>query len=225
MSLGSELFVVSLVLLIPLLYSDHLPSVHWKDIIVGPVPSAPEVIVPPASRPQGPINMVSSSAARRRFIWDPKTGIPSTQTTVNELSPELPPVIGFGDRAGNTNMLGNLIPNVVALPPTTSTVETPKQPATPTPVGGDVQMAKLLRKVIPLYPPLAKSARISGVVRLIGTIGKDGTIQNLEVVSGHPILVQAALEAVRQWVYKPTLLNGNPVEVIAPIQVSFTLGQ
>ena len=86
-------------------------------------------------------------------------------------------------------------------------------------------MAKILRKVIPLYPPLARAARISGVVRLIGTIGKDGTIQNLQIVSGHPMLARAAVEAVEQWVYKPTLLNGNPVEVIAPIEVNFTLGQ
>ena len=62
------------------------------------------------------------------------------------------------------------------------------------------------------------------MVRLIGTIGKDGTIRNLQLVSGHPMLARAALEAVRQWVYKPTLLNGMPVEVIAPIEVNFTLG-
>jgi protein TonB len=91
-------------------------------------------------------------------------------------------------------------------------------------VGGDVQMAMLVRKVIPVYPPIARAARISGVVRLIGTIGKDGAIQNLEIVSGHPMLARAALEAVRQWVYKPTLLNGIPVEVVAPIEVNFTLG-
>jgi protein TonB len=92
-------------------------------------------------------------------------------------------------------------------------------------MGGDVQMAKLVRKVIPEYPPIARSARISGVVRVIGTIGKDGTIQNLQVVSGHPMLTRAALEAVRQWIYKPTLLNGNAVEVIAPIEVTFTLAE
>lgn len=86
-------------------------------------------------------------------------------------------------------------------------------------------MAMLVRKVIPQYPPIARAARISGIVRLIGTIGKDGTIQNLQVVSGHPMLARAAMEAVQQWIYKPTLLNGNPVEVIAPIEVSFTLGQ
>ena len=120
-------------------------------------------------------------------------------------------------------MIGNFIPNVVALaPPPPKPVE--KNQPSPLSVGGDVQMAKVIRKVIPEYPPLARSARISGVVRLIGVIGKDGTIQNLQLVSGHPLLARAAIEAVHQWVYKPTLLNGNPVEVIAPIEVRFTLG-
>jgi protein TonB len=86
-------------------------------------------------------------------------------------------------------------------------------------------MAKLVRKVIPEYPPIARAARISGVVRLIGTIGKDGTIRNLQLVSGRPMLARAALEAVQQWVYEPTLLNGKPVEVIAPIEVSFTISR
>jgi periplasmic protein TonB len=86
-------------------------------------------------------------------------------------------------------------------------------------------MAKLVKRVIPAYPPLARSARISGVVHLIGIIARDGSIRNLELVSGHPLLARAALEAVQQWIYKPTLLNGEPVEVIAPIEVNFTLGQ
>ncbi len=120
-------------------------------------------------------------------------------------------------------MIGNFIPNVVAPPPPppNPAVET-KKPA-PLTVGGDVQMAKLIRRVIPEYPAIARSARISGVVRLVGIIGKDGTVQNLQLVSGHRILARAALDAVRQWVYKPTLLNGIPVEVVAPIEVNFSL--
>ena len=86
-------------------------------------------------------------------------------------------------------------------------------------------MAKLVHKVIPEYPPLARAARISGIVRLVGTIGQDGAIRNLQLVSGHPMLARAAMEAVQQWIYKPTLLNGKPVEVIAPIEVSFTLAK
>ena len=75
------------------------------------------------------------------------------------------------------------------------------------------------------YPPLAKQARIQGTVRFNAVIGKDGTIQNLTLVSGHPLLVPSATEAVSQWVYQPTLLNGEPVEVVTQIDVNFTLSQ
>jgi len=88
-----------------------------------------------------------------------------------------------------------------------------------------VQQAKLIRQVKPVYPPLARQARIQGTVRLTAIIARDGTIQELQVVSGHPLLVPAALEAVKQWVYQPTLLNGEPVEVITQIDVNFTLSQ
>ena len=83
--------------------------------------------------------------------------------------------------------------------------------------------ASLIRKITPVYPPLAKQARIQGVVRFTAIIGKDGTIQNLQLVSGHPLLVEAARQAVSQWQYKPTLLNGEPVEVVTQIDVNFTL--
>lgn len=86
-----------------------------------------------------------------------------------------------------------------------------------------VQAAKLVKRVMPLYPPLAKQARISGTVKLMGIIARDGKIMNLQVLSGHPLLVPSAVEAVRQWVYEPTLLSGEPVEVVAPIDVNFTL--
>jgi protein TonB len=92
-------------------------------------------------------------------------------------------------------------------------------------VGGNVQAANLIKKVTPSYPPLAKQARIQGTVRFNAVIGKDGAIQNLTLVSGHPLLVPAATEAVKQWVYKPTLLNGDPVDVITQIDVNFTLSQ
>ena len=90
-------------------------------------------------------------------------------------------------------------------------------------VGGQVQSARLTSQAIPVFPPLARQARIQGSVRLEAIIGKEGSIENLEVVSGHPLLLQAALDAVRRWRYQPTLLNGVPVEVIATIDVNFTM--
>jgi protein TonB len=92
-------------------------------------------------------------------------------------------------------------------------------------VGGNVQAAMVISAPKPLYPPDAKEARIQGTVRLDAIIGKDGTMVDLRAASGHPLLVPAALEAVRQWVYKPTLLNGNPVEVVTVIDINFTLSQ
>jgi TonB family protein len=92
-------------------------------------------------------------------------------------------------------------------------------------VGANVQQANLVSQVPPVYPPLARQAKIEGVVRLSAIIDKEGLVAHLEVISGHPLLVPAALEAVKQWVYKPTLLNGQPVEVATQLDVNFTLSQ
>jgi TonB family protein len=99
---------------------------------------------------------------------------------------------------------------------------------TPTPpqrirVGGNVQASNLVKKVTPVYPPLAKQARMQGTVRFTVIINKEGSVENVQLVSGHPLLVPSALEAVKQWKYRPTLLNGNPVEVITQIDINFTL--
>lgn len=90
-------------------------------------------------------------------------------------------------------------------------------------VRGDVQERRLVRKVDPVYPPLAKMARIQGVVRFTVIIGTDGRVANVQLISGHPLLVPAAMEAVRQFEYRPTLLNGEPVEVITTVEVKFSL--
>jgi len=92
-------------------------------------------------------------------------------------------------------------------------------------VGGAVQSADLIRRVTPVYPELARKARVQGTVRFSAVIGKGGVIQDLQLVSGPSLLVQAAADAVKQWVYRPTLLNGEPVEVITQIEVNFSLSQ
>ena len=92
-------------------------------------------------------------------------------------------------------------------------------------IGGNVQATKLISQPRPVYPLEAKQARIQGTVSMVATIAKDGTIVNLVVIGGHPLLAPSALEAVKQWVYQPTLLNGNPVEVETQIDVNYTLLQ
>ena len=90
-------------------------------------------------------------------------------------------------------------------------------------VGGNVQSARIVHQPKPNYPPLAKQARIQGTVRFEAILGKDGAVQQLRLVSGHPLLILAAQEAVKQWVYQPTQLNGEPVEVATTIDVNFAL--
>jgi protein TonB len=124
-----------------------------------------------------------------------------------------------------SGVIGGIVGSVpTAAPPPPPKVEKPK-PVQPQRirVGGNVQAARLRRQPKPVYPPLARQARIQGVVRFTAIIGKDGTIQNLQLIGGHPLLVQSAQDAVKQWVYEPTLLNGEPVEVVTQIDVNFTL--
>ncbi len=114
------------------------------------------------------------------------------------------------------NVTGGTVASVPSLPP-------PADGGKRITIGGNVQQTKLISQPKPVYPPLAKQARISGVVHLAAVIGKDGSVINLAVISGHPLLVPSALEAVRQWVYHTTLLNGEPVEVMTQIDVNYTL--
>ena len=97
------------------------------------------------------------------------------------------------------------------------------KPVGPQRVSSGVSKGLLVKQVRPNYPPIAKQARVQGVVLLSATIGKDGKIQNLQVVNGPAMLRQAALDAVSQWEYRPYLLNNEPVEVLTEIEVNFAL--
>jgi TonB family protein len=107
-------------------------------------------------------------------------------------------------------------PNIVNMPPAEPGVKRIT-------VGGNVQQANIVRKVEPEYPPLARQARIQGTVRFTAVLATDGSVKQLTLLSGHPLLVQAAKQAVEQWRFRPTLLNGEPVEVNTNIDVGFTL--
>jgi TonB family protein len=131
------------------------------------------------------------------------------------------------DRADGSGVL------TISLGSVRERIQPPEAPFNPPPtpgvkrirVGGNVQSQKLIDKPVPAYPPLAKQARIQGTVRYNVLIGKDGMIQVMDLVAGHPLLVEAATPAVRQWRYETTLLNGDPVEVVTVIDVNFTLSQ
>lgn len=113
---------------------------------------------------------------------------------------------------------------VSAVPPPKPTTEQSSAPRRIT-VGGSVMQSKLISRPPPVYPADAKEAGIEGEVQLTATIAKDGSVMQLDVKSGHPMLVPAAVEAVRQWKYEPTLLNGEPVEVVTSVHVNYTLAK
>jgi len=232
-SFVGQLLLLGVAVLIPMIYFDALPQGQLTSFLVAPPPPPP-----PPPPPAAPIKVVK--VIPRQFdagrLMAPKA-VPKDIAVIKE--EELPPpsasvgVVGGvpGGVPGGTagGVLGGIIggmPSAAPPPPPPPVKEAPK-PVTPQRirVGGNVQQALLVKQPKPVYPPLAKQARISGVVRLNAIIGKDGTIQNLTVTSGHPLLVPSALEAVKQWVYKPTLLNGEPVEVVTQIDVNFTLSQ
>jgi protein TonB len=141
-------------------------------------------------------------------------------TTPEELT-VAPPDVNGGDVRGADPGDGIVMSSVPSVAPAINK----RTAIAPVRIGGGVSEANLIHRVQPPYPPLAVSTRVEGTVEFTATISKEGTIENLQLVRGHPLLVNAAREAILQWRYRPTLLNGEPVEVITDITVKFTLGQ
>ncbi|MGA2327890.1 MAG: energy transducer TonB [Bryobacteraceae bacterium] len=231
-SFGFQVLLIGIAILIPLIYYDALPRTQLTSFLVAPPPPPPPP-PPPAAVVPKVVRQIPRQFDSGRLMA-PKV-IPKQVAEIRE--EELPQVSGGGVVGGVPGGLpggtaGGVIGGIIGSmpsaapppPPPPVKVEVPKAP-TRIRVGGNVQQANLIRKITPVYPPLAKQARIQGQVRFTAIIGKDGSIQNLQIVSGHPLLVPAAQDAVRQWLYRPTLLNGEPVEVITQIDVNFTLSQ
>lgn len=233
-----QIVMVGVIVLIPLIWTDVLPKGTLTSFLVAPPPPPPPPPPPAAAAPVKAVKVIPRQFDAGRLMA-PKA-IPKEIAMIKE--EELPPSMGGavgvvggvpGGVPGGTP--GGVIGGIIGSVPTAAPPPPPPPPVkqeAPKPkevqrirVGGNVQAAKLVKQPKPIYPPLAKQARIQGTVRFTAIIGRDGTIQNLQVVSGHPLLVPAALEAVKQWVYQPTLLNGEPVEVVTQIDVNFTLSQ
>lgn len=230
-AMTGQLAAVGLALTIPLMHPEVLNAPRMLIAIVyhSEQPPPADIHVAQSSgvpRPGGP----ALPAARARVFQQPSTIPANVVVIIDPLGAQLAPAFsrgGSGIDVGPGVPLGTGlgIPTAAPPPPVAAPPASKAPPAPPVQIrkGGRVQEALMLHRILPVYPPLAKAARIQGLVRLEGIIATDGTIQQLRVVSGHPLLVQSALDAVRQWRYKPTHLNGEPVEVIAPIDVNFIL--
>jgi periplasmic protein TonB len=208
--------ILGILVLIPLIYTEALPKAMLSTLLVAPPPP------PPPPPPPAVVKTIIKPVARliqSGKLMQPRA-IPKEVAVFKEA--ELPPDVI--NNAGNTGGVFGGIPGQgliggASLPP-------PPKAAAPSRIkqGGQVTAASILSQTRPVYPALARQARIQGSVVLHAIIDKDGKVAQLEVVSGHPLLVQAALDAVKQWRYKPTQLNGDPVEVDTTITVTFTMG-
>jgi periplasmic protein TonB len=234
MSVVVHVFIVTVMILIPLLKTQAVPP----------------VALPPAVQSAGPaVRIVKLAAATsNRTATHSIAPVPRESLTTPTAIPESVAYIQdsidtgilndsrFGYLAGgnglgfpdNSGVPSAVLPPVSALPPQPAAVPllppAPKiEPRAPIRVSSLIVRSRLLRQVDPAYPALAKTARIEGAVVVEALITESGTIENLRVISGNPLLIQSVIDAVKQWRYEPTLLNGDPVAVITTITVNFTL--
>jgi protein TonB len=224
-----EVLLVGAMAIVPLIYTEALPKAVWMEVLWTPSPPPP----PPSSMGTQASRRAARGVSSDKILKAP----PSVPNTIAHIHDEpLPPAqfpstsIGVpgGIYDGQSNavldpVLRNILRNATPQPP-------PPQTSNPAPplrirVGGIVSAARLIYQPKPEYPELARMTRTEGAVEFEAVIGKDGTIEELKVLRGHPLLVKAALEAVRQWRYQPTLLNGEPIEVVTEITVTFTLAE
>ncbi len=216
-----ECLMVGVMVLIPLIFTEALPKQQLMTFLVAPPPPPPPP--PPAAAPIKIVKQIQTDIVNGELRTPTK--IPQKVQMIKE-DEAPPPVMATGGVVGGVpggvpgGQMGGVIGGIISSTP----VAVPKV-ATPqrVRVSQGVSQGLLVRRVNPTYPPLARQARIQGQVVLHAVIGKDGSIQNLTLVSGHPMLAPAAIEAVKQWRYKPYLLNGEPVEVDTEVLVNFTL--
>lgn len=231
----SHVLLVMGAVLVPMMFPQILPRQALLQ----------EIFLPTVPRGAGPerVEKPKAAATAARVDFQYRKGVITIPTTVPDRpvilseSPEVGisgPMIpgGTGGPDGVANFVDRIVDSVRLVPqppaPPKPIAEPPKPAAASNPTRIRVSSlfgAKLVHRVMPIYPPVARAGHISGAVELVGVIGVDGRIRELRVQSGNPLLVPAALAAVREWIYEPTRLNGEPVEVIAPITVNFRLNE
>jgi protein TonB len=222
-----QLFLIGLLLLLPLWFTDVLPKQQLLTLLEAPPPPPPPP-PPAASTPStAKVVKVTSNIANGRLRTPSR--IPAKVQMIKE-DEAPPPVATTGGVAGGVpggipgGQLDGVIGGIISSSSSLAAVPRLSQPAPAVQrvrVSQGVIKGLLIYRVEPAYPPLAKQARIQGVVVMTALIDKGGNVQNLQVVSGHPLLVPAAIEAVKQWRYQPFLLNGQPVEVETTVTVNF----
>jgi len=215
-----EIIAIGIMVLLPLIFTEALPKQMTMSFLVAPPPPPPPP--PPAAAPVKIVKQIQTDIVNGALRTPTK--IPQKIQMIKE--EEAPPAMASSGVVGGVpggipgGQMGGVIGGIISSTP----VAVPKV-ATPqrVRVSAGVTNGLKVKDVKPVYPPLARQARIQGTVVLHAQISKDGSIEGLTLISGHPMLAPAAIDAVKQWRYKPYLLNGEPVEVDTEVMVNFTL--
>jgi protein TonB len=217
--------VIGIMLAVPLMFTDELPKAQLLTFLVAPPPPPPPP-PPPAAAEVHVVKQIQTDMLNSGQLRTPAKIPQKIQMIKEDEAP--PPMAATGGVVGGVpggipgGQLGGVIGSVIS----SSNAAVPKfVPVTPQRIriSQGVTRGLLVHREEPAYPPLARAARVQGEVVLSAVIDGNGQIQNLQLVSGHPMLVPAAIAAVKLWRYKPYLLNGQPVEVETTITVIFTL--
>jgi len=220
-----EICLVGALVLVPLLHTASLGKAElgrevWRVPLAPPPPPAPSPAPNTARRSPRPANDVfvlivpDAIPERIEMVRDDSFDVPGP-----ELAPGIPGGMDGGTRGGIPfSIATTMVPPLPPPPPVGTKATKPRQVRV-----SHIDPAKLIFQPKPEYPPVARMARIEGTVRLEAVIGTDGRVENLKVVSGHPLFLKAAVDAISRWRYQPTLLNGEPVEVLTEIDVIFQL--
>lgn len=215
-----ESLFLAVIVIVPLMYTEVLPTQQLVTFLIAPPPPPP----PPPPPAAAPVKAVQIQSNIVQGELRTPTRVPKRVEMIREDA--APPALGGveGGVAGGIpgGTMGGVIGGIISSAPAVLPKAAPPKVLR---VSQGVSRGLLIRRVEPVYPMLAKQARIQGEVVLNAIIGKDGAIENLQVERGHPLLAAAAVDAVKQWRFKPFLLNGEPIEIETIVNVNFVLSQ
>lgn len=230
-----QALLVTCAVIAPMISPAGLPRAAWITTLTAPGPPPPPPLPPgPQIRPR-PTTAVATQVVNNTVsvpVWIPPKAIIFDDPPEVASTGGVQGGIAGGDKNGvSGGILTGIIESgrsvaAVVRPPDPVVVTPPKPPVVAVvkpPRVSALELAHPISRVDPVYPPLARQMHISGTVELQGVLGTDGRIHELKVLHGHPLLIKAAVDAVLQWTYAPTILNGQAVEVMAPIIVTFRL--
>jgi periplasmic protein TonB len=216
-SFAMQTLGVAILLMLPLLYTEGLPRLHLLSVSA---PIGPPRGEPPAAQQHSAVRQGQSNLFHG-IVVSPRSIPIGVKPIIEDSVPQVEACNVCVPGSTNTGNGANSVIDSIGVAP--AIVPPPPPPVAHPPRISHMMEGNLIYKVQPVYPPLARAARIQGAVVIRAVISRNGTIENLQTLSGHPMLVGAALDAVRQWRYRPYILNGDPVEVETQVTVNFAL--